>query len=64
MLTPEECRRVDPALSSLTDEELDEAVAFLDGLAEVVLAAWFRRQQEHGSKLPPGILPFLEDPLV
>jgi hypothetical protein len=64
MLSPDECRRIDPALVHLSDEELAEAVALLDGLADVVLADWFSGQRQAGSKLPPGILPFLEDPLV
>jgi hypothetical protein len=63
MLLPEEVRRVDPALASLSDEELAEAVRLLEGLAEVALANWFRCQQECGSKLPPGVLPFLKEPV-
>lgn len=64
MLTPEECRRIDPALSTLSDDELVEAVELLDRLAEVTLAAWFLRERKRGSKLPPGIVPFLDDPVV
>ena len=63
MLSPDECRRIDPELSSLTDEQLAEAVALLEQLAELALMEWFRSQQERGSLLPPGIVPFPADAL-
>ena len=62
MLSPEECRRTDPRLASLTDHALIEAAELLDRLAEVALADWFRRQAARGSKVPSGILPFLDEP--
>lgn len=64
MLSPEQCRRIDPALSALSDEEIVEAVELLDRLAELALAEWFSGEEQRGSTPPPGFVHFSDEPLV
>jgi hypothetical protein len=63
MLSPEECRRIDPALTTLSDEQLVEAVELLDRLAELVLEDWFSRQAQQGSNPPAGIVHSSDEPV-
>jgi len=64
MISPDECRALDPTLATLSDDELAEAVSLLDRLAEVFLADWFTRQRDGGASLPSEVVTFLEKSLA
>lgn len=53
MLTPEQCRTIDPSLADFSDAELTDIVERLTGLAELALEDW-RGLQSSKSRL--GVL--------
>jgi hypothetical protein len=53
MLTPDQCRAIDPDLASLSDDELTTAVELLTRLAELLLDDWLAHE---GSKYRRGVL--------
>ncbi len=40
MLSPEECRRIDPSLKDLSDEELEAVLKALYGLGRLAFDLW------------------------
>ncbi len=42
MITPEDCRKIDPSLADVSDEDLGEIIKTLYGLGEIGLRSYFR----------------------
>lgn len=56
MLTPAQCRKLDPATKNLSDEELEVILCGLYGLGNLALESWFE-VKENNLKNPLGVLP-------
>ena len=59
MLTPEQCRQIDPELNKLSDEELTKVRDALYKLGQIIFDDWLT--ERHGSKYPIGVLRNSED---
>ena len=55
MLTLEECRKIDPELSNLSDAEVLEVVENMRGFAQLAFEKWLR--EKTGSKYLTRVLP-------
>jgi hypothetical protein len=55
MLTLEDCRKIDPSLRDLTDEQLRQIRASLYDLGQLAFQSWVSKK--YGSKIPVGLLP-------
>lgn len=42
MITPADCRKINPDLADKSDEELEKVIALLYGLGELALKSYFR----------------------
>ena len=54
MLTPEQCRQIDPQLNRLSDEELTKVRNALYKLGQIIFDDWLT--EAYGSKYPVGVL--------
>ncbi len=54
MLTPEQCRQLDPELKGLSDEELTRVRDALYKLGQIIFDDWLA--ETRGSKYPVGVL--------
>ena len=54
MLTLEQCRRIDPALNRLSDDELTKVRDALYKLGQIIFDDWLTERR--GSKYPVGVL--------
>jgi hypothetical protein len=52
MLTPEQCRQIDPKLNKLSDEELTRVRDALYKLGQIIFDDWLT--EAYGSKYPVG----------
>ena len=55
MLTPDQCRRIDPSLDSLSDEEIGVVLDRLYLLGELAHDFWVA--ENSSSKNPTGVMP-------
>ena len=44
-ITPDDCRRITPELSDMSDEKLEEAIKTLYGLGELALESYFDKEK-------------------
>lgn len=54
MLTPQQCRKIDPAFSQATDAELEAVMTMLYGLGHLVFDVW-KSEINSVSKNPFGV---------
>ncbi len=54
MLSYKQCRRIDPRLKDLTDEEIREVLSRLYDIAELAMNDWFKKKG--GSKNPTAVV--------
>lgn len=59
MLSLKQCKKIDPALKDLSDEELQKILAALYELGSITFDIWARRR---GSKNPEKIVPKTDKP--
>lgn len=56
MITPEDCRKIDPSLAHMSDEELKEMLDTLYGLGDLALESYLRvsKNRRRVSRLNDG----------
>ena len=60
MLTPDQCRKLDPSLNGLPDDELESVLATLYGIGHLAFDSW-KNLRPNVSKYPPWVAPDLAD---